>query len=154
MGAHAPRSIMDDGIRYTYRMWLEMFRGSGSLINGGTLGRWDAGTYNATSEILASILQILWYDFSSLHTIITLSYSKPNPIFPMSQTPKCCTLAVLPVHSLKVRRSQSLDHTCTFNESRPEYPVGILEHTIFQTDNDELRSLESCLDESANVLCV
>ena len=49
---------------------------------------------------------------------------------------------------------QSLDHARPFAEPRLEYAVRILEHSIFQAHDDELRALELRLDETSNVLRV
>jgi hypothetical protein len=51
-------------------------------------------------------------------------------------------------------RIRTLNNTCAFTESRSKDPIGILEHAIFQTDDDELTALEPRFDEPANVLCV
>lgn len=53
-----------------------------------------------------------------------------------------------------ISRSQGLDDTRSFAESRPEDPVGVLEHAVLQGDDDELRSLEARLDQTADVLRV
>lgn len=45
-----------------------------------------------------------------------------------------------------------MNHARAFTEACPEYSVGILEHAILQTDDNELRTLEPCLDETANIL--
>ena len=53
-----------------------------------------------------------------------------------------------------IRRGQCLDHTCSLAKPCPEDAVRILEHAVLQRDNNELRALESSLDEAADVLCV
>lgn len=55
---------------------------------------------------------------------------------------------------LHVSWSKGLYNTGTLAESRPENPVCVLEHAILQRDNNELRSLESRLDQTADVLRV
>jgi len=54
--------------------------------------------------------------------------------------------------TLKLSRRHNTHNTCTFRESRPEDPIGILEHPIFQTHNDELTALEPRLDQAPNIL--
>ena len=44
------------------------------------------------------------------------------------------------------------DDTCPFTKSCPEYTICVLEHTILQTDDNKLTSLESRLDQSTDVL--
>lgn len=53
---------------------------------------------------------------------------------------------------LHIRWRESLHHTGTFAEASAENAVRVLEHAVFQTDDDELRALESGLDETADVL--
>ena len=53
---------------------------------------------------------------------------------------------------LQVCRRQRLHHTRALAKPRLEYPISILEHAILQTNNDELRSFESRLDQTADVL--
>lgn len=42
--------------------------------------------------------------------------------------------------------------TRAFAEPRAEDAVGILEHAVLETDNNELRAFEACLDQATNVL--
>lgn len=64
------------------------------------------------------------------------------------------TLMISPGSLLEVRSRQRLNHTRTLTKSRSENPVGVYEHAVFQRDDDELRTLESSLDESTDILCV
>lgn len=56
--------------------------------------------------------------------------------------------------SIEIRPSQRLNNTRPLRKPRFENPIRILEHAVFQTNHNELRALESCLDEAANVLGV
>lgn len=56
--------------------------------------------------------------------------------------------------SLQIRRRERLHHARSLAESRPEDAVGVLEHAVLETDDDELRALEPGLDQTANVLRV
>ena len=58
------------------------------------------------------------------------------------------------LHSLKVSRRESLNDRRSLRESRAENTIGILEHAVLQRHNNELRALESSLDEAANILGV
>ena len=64
--------------------------------------------------------------------------------------------SALPLHLslLHIRRRKGLDHTRTIHEPRSEDAVGICEHAVLQTDDDELTAAESRANESANVLGV
>lgn len=53
-----------------------------------------------------------------------------------------------------ISRGQRLDNTSSFTEPRPENPVRVLEHAIFQGDNNKLRTLEARLDQSTDILSV
>jgi len=55
---------------------------------------------------------------------------------------------------LQIRWRKRLYHTGTVLEPRPEDSVRILEHAVFQTDHNELRSFEPRLNESSNILCM
>jgi hypothetical protein len=55
---------------------------------------------------------------------------------------------------LKIRRRQSLNCTSSIHEPCAEYTICVLEHAILQADNNELRPLESGLDETSNILSV
>ena len=56
--------------------------------------------------------------------------------------------------SFQIGRCQRLDDTRPFTESGPENPIGILEHPVFQADNDELGALEPSLYQPTNILSV
>src|SRR5690348_15210748 len=47
---------------------------------------------------------------------------------------------------------QRLDHTGAFAEAGAEDAVGILEHAVLETNDNELGALEARLDEAADVL--
>jgi hypothetical protein len=49
---------------------------------------------------------------------------------------------------------KGLDNTGSLAESCSEDSIGILEHSVLQTDDNELTAFEASFDESANVLCV
>lgn len=53
-----------------------------------------------------------------------------------------------------IGRSQRLHNAVPLAESCPEDAVGVLEHAVLQRDDDELRSLEAGLDQTADVLRV
>jgi hypothetical protein len=53
---------------------------------------------------------------------------------------------------LPIRATRRSHNTSTINKPCPEDAVGILEHAILQTDDDELGALESCLKKASNVL--
>ena len=54
--------------------------------------------------------------------------------------------------SSQISRRQSLHHTRALTKPRPEYPIRVLEHAIFQANHDELGTFEPRLDETADVL--
>lgn len=54
----------------------------------------------------------------------------------------------------EIRRRQRLNHTRALGEPGAEDAVGVLEHAVFERDDDELGALEPCLDETADVLGV
>ena len=56
--------------------------------------------------------------------------------------------------SFQVGWREGLNNARAFAESRPEYPVRVLKHPIFQAYNDKLGSFEPCLDQTYNVLRV
>jgi len=58
------------------------------------------------------------------------------------------------ISSLHIRRRQRLHHTRTIHKPRPENPVRIRKHAVFQTDDDELATAEARADQAADVLCV
>lgn len=45
---------------------------------------------------------------------------------------------ISPNRLLHISRRQSLHHTRAFTKPRPEDAVGVLEHAVLQTDDDEL----------------
>ena len=53
-----------------------------------------------------------------------------------------------------IRRRQSLNHTSAVHKPRPEDAVGIAEHAVLQTDDNELAALEPSADETTNILRV
>jgi hypothetical protein len=53
---------------------------------------------------------------------------------------------------LHIRWRQRLHHTGTFAETSAEDAIRVLEHAVLQTDDDELRALETRLDETADIL--
>lgn len=55
-------------------------------------------------------------------------------------------------HLPHIRRGQSLNHACSFAKARSEDSVGVLKHAVLETDDNELRTLEPCLNETTNVL--
>jgi len=55
---------------------------------------------------------------------------------------------------LHIRRRESLDHTRTIHESRPENAVRVREHAVLQTDDDELTAAEARADQATDVLSV
>jgi len=56
--------------------------------------------------------------------------------------------------SFHVSRRKCLDSTGPIRKPRPENPICVLEHAILQTDNNELGTLESSLDQATDVLCM
>ena len=56
--------------------------------------------------------------------------------------------------SLEIRRRKRLHNRSTIHKPRSEDSVCVLEHAVFQTDDDELTALESGLDQSADILRV
>lgn len=56
--------------------------------------------------------------------------------------------------SLHISRRERLHHTRAIHEPRPENPVGVREHAVFQTDDDKLAAAEARADQSADVLRV
>lgn len=56
------------------------------------------------------------------------------------------------VHSLEVGTRQGLHHRSTIHKPSAEDAVGIREHPILQTDDDELTPFEPILDQSSDVL--
>ena len=47
-----------------------------------------------------------------------------------------------------------LHHARTIHEPRPEHSIRVLEHPIFQGDDDELCAIEAGTDQAANILRV
>ncbi|KAA8571967.1 hypothetical protein EYC84_001908 [Monilinia fructicola] len=56
--------------------------------------------------------------------------------------------------SIEIRRRQTLYDRSTFTKSGSEDPIRVLKHAIFQTDNDELTTVEACFDQTTNILCM
>ena len=101
---------------------------------------------------------------------------QPKSRYIINAVPKSLSLRTMPtklantpyssclmhVHVLTLRRSallhvrwrQGLDVTRALAEPRAEDTVGILEHAVLETDDNELRALEACLDQATNVLGV
>ncbi|EYE97566.1 uncharacterized protein EURHEDRAFT_299314 [Aspergillus ruber CBS 135680] len=84
-----------------------------------------------------------------------MTIDKTNPITKMNRKSRqMVSGSHSPRPLLHIRRSQCLDNTRSFTEPRPEDPVRVLEHAILQGNDDELRSLETGLDQTTDVLCV
>jgi len=47
---------------------------------------------------------------------------------------------------IEIRCCQRLNHACAFSKSGSKYPIGILKHAIFQTDDNELTALKPCFN--------
>jgi hypothetical protein len=56
--------------------------------------------------------------------------------------------------SFHVSWRKRLDSTSSIHKPRPENSICVLEHAVLQTNDDELRTLESSLDQAADILCV
>lgn len=111
----------------------------------------------ATSCSHATSRYIIW-SFKVIHSS-SLCYRYPSYIMPHRYIPLTPThhpaSRLRPNHDLlEICRGQSLYHTSTLAEPRPEDPVRVLEHAVLQTDYNELRALEASFDESTNVLRV
>ena len=80
----------------------------------------------------------------------------PQWTYPVPASNASCTHpSALPIISLlHIRRREGLDHTRTIHKPHPENAVGICEHAILQTNDDELTAAESRANEPANVLGV
>lgn len=85
------------------------------------------------------------------HTQTPPNNSLPKHDEPPNSNPRYA-MQNLSTHSLEIRRSQRLHHTSTLREPRPENPIRVHEHTIFQTDNNKLTALKPGLDEATDVL--
>lgn len=83
-------------------------------------------------------------------------FPEPEPHTPNSQIASNQTSSTRRItpRLLHVCWRQRLHHTGTLAEARSEDTIGILEHAILETDDDELRALESRLDEATDVLGV
>lgn len=55
---------------------------------------------------------------------------------------------------LEIGSRKRLYHAGTLGEASAENAVGVLEHAVLQTDNDELGALEASLDQATDVLRV
>ncbi len=64
------------------------------------------------------------------------------------------TNAIPGVSTLQLPRRHDRYNASSFTEPRPEHAICVLKHTVLQTDDDELRTLEARLDDPANVLCM
>lgn len=63
--------------------------------------------------------------------------------------------SALPIISLlHICRRERLNHTRTIHESCPENAVGVCEHAVLQTDDDELTAAEARADQTTDVLGV
>lgn len=83
-----------------------------------------------------------------------VAYPKPSMIDDSKSKVKNMHVLFIIRRLLRVRRRQCLNHTGTFTKPRLENAVGILEHAILERHNNELRSLESGLDQATDILRV
>jgi hypothetical protein len=52
----------------------------------------------------------------------------------------------------EIRCRQGLHNTRALTKSRPEDTIRVLEHTVLQTDDDELAALKPRFDETSDIL--
>jgi len=127
-------------------------------MNTGTIGHWWQNSLHSIGYHYCFIKQDHTYNRQTSQIWYTQS-TNTHPQTPCKSPshPYTTILLFLPTTTLlcsllEIRSRQSLYHTRPIHEPRPKDPIRILKHSIFQTDDDELRAFESRLDQSANVL--